>query len=146
MLGVSQFLATFCTAIFAGAALYINLVEHPARRSLDTSAAVTEWTRSYKRATFMQAPPAAIGFIAGTIVWLLGAGLAWLFAAALIGAVVPFTLIGIMPTNHMLLAANLDVGSAETLDLLEKWGSLHAVRTILSLLATLLMLWQLVVT
>jgi len=104
MLEVSQLLATFCTAIFAGAALYINLVEHPARRSLDMSAAVTEWTRSYKRATFMQAPLAVIGFIAGTIVWLLGAGLAWLFAAALIGAVVPFTLIGIMPTNHMLLA------------------------------------------
>ena len=146
MLEVSQLLATFCTAIFAGAALYINLVEHPARRSLDTSAAVIEWARSYKRATFMQAPLAVIGFIAGTTAWLLGAGLGWLVAAALIGAVIPFTFIGIMPTNHMLLAANRDVGSAETPDLLEKWGSLHAVRTILSLLATLLMLWQVVVT
>ena len=146
MLEVSQFLATFCTAIFAGAALYINLVEHPARRSLDTRAAVVEWARSYKRATFMQAPLAVIGFIAGTTAWLLGAGLGWLVAAALIGAVIPFTFIGIMPTNHMLMAKNRDVGSAETLLLLEKWGRLHAVRTILSLLSTLLMLWQLVVT
>lgn len=146
MLEVSQFLATFCTAIFAGAALYINLVEHPARRSLDTSAAVIEWTRSYKRATFMQAPLAMIGFIAGTVVWLLGAGFGWVVAAALIGAVIPFTFIGIMPTNHKLLAANRDVGSAETIVLLEKWGRLHAVRTILSLLATLLMLLQLIVT
>lgn len=82
MLEVSQFLATFCTAIFAGAALYINLVEHPARRSLDTSAAVIEWARSYKRATFMQAPLAVIGFIAGTVVWLLSTGFGWLVAAA----------------------------------------------------------------
>jgi len=145
MLEVSQFLATFCTAIFAGAALYINLVEHPARRSLDTSAAVIEWARSYKRATFMQAPLAVIGFIAGTVVWLLSTGFGWLVAAALIGTVVPFTLIGIMPTNHKLLVANRDVGSAEKLVLLEKWGRLHAVRTISSVLATLLMLWQLVV-
>jgi len=146
MLEILQFLATFCTTIFAGAAFYINLVEHPARRSLETSAAVIEWATSYKRATFMQAPLAVIGFIAGTAVWLLGAGFGWLVAAALIGAVVPVTFIVIMPTNLKLLAANRDVGSAETLVLLEKWGRLHAVRTILSLLAAPLMLWQLVVT
>jgi len=146
MLEVLQFLATFCTSIFAGAALYINLVEHPARRSLDTSAAVIEWATSYKRATFMQAPLAAIGFIAGTVVWLLSSGSGWLVAAVLIGTVIPFTFIGIMPTNRMLLAAHGDVGSEEMLFLLEKWGRLHAVRTILSLLAALLMLWQLVVT
>jgi len=144
MLEVSQFIATFCTAIFAGAALYINLVEHPARRSLDTSAAVIEWARSYKRATFMQAPLAVIGFIAGVFAWLLGAGVSWLIAAVLIGAVVPFTFIAIMPTNHELLAQGRDVGSAETFVMLEKWGRLHAVRTILSILATLLMLWQVV--
>src|SRR5215510_1571943 len=38
----------------------------------------------------------------------------WLVAAVLIGAVVPFTLIGIMPTNHKLLAPGRDLGSAET--------------------------------
>jgi len=146
MIEILQFLATFCTTIFAGAAFYINLVEHPARRSLETSAAVIEWATSYKRATFMQAPLAVIGFIAGTAVWLLGAGFGWLVAAALIGAVVPVTFIVIMPTNLKLLAANRDVGSAEMLVLLEKWGRLHAVRTILSLLAAPLMLWQLVVT
>ena len=146
MLEILQFLATFCTTIFAGAAFYINLVEHPARRSLETSAAVIEWATSYKRATFMQAPLAVIGFIAGTAVWLLGAGFGWLVAAALIGAVVPVTFIVIMPTNLKLLAANRDVGSAEMLVLLEKWGRLHAVRTILSLLAAPLILWQLVVT
>ena len=126
MLEVLQFLATFCSAIFTGAALYINFVEHPARMGLDTRAAFTQWAPSYKRATLMQAPLAVIGFIAGVSVWLLGAGVSWLIAAVLVGAVVPFTFIGIMPTNHQLLAPGRDVGSAETLALLNKWGRLHA--------------------
>jgi Domain of unknown function (DUF1772) len=33
----------------------------------------------------------------------LGAGIAWLMAALLIGVVVPFTFIVMMPTNHELL-------------------------------------------
>jgi hypothetical protein len=64
----------------------------------------------------------------------------------LIGAAVPFTLIVIMPTNHELLAPDRDPASAETRALLDRWGRLHAVRLALSLLATVLLLWQLCAT
>ena len=60
----------------------------------------------------------------------------------LIGAVVPFTVIGILPTNHKLFAPGRDLGSTETRMLLERWGSLHAVRTTLSVLATVLYIWS----
>jgi hypothetical protein len=56
------------------------------------------------------------------------------------GAVVPFTLIGIMPTNNALLSPSRDLGGAETRALLERWAKLHAVRTGLSLAATILYL------
>lgn len=36
-----EFLATLCTALFAGAAMYISLVEHPARMECGTRLAVT---------------------------------------------------------------------------------------------------------
>ena len=72
-----------------------------------------------------------------------GRGVTWLVAAILIGAVVPFTFIVIMPTNHQLLAPGRDLASSETRALLERWGKLHAVRTALSLLATVLCIWLL---
>jgi hypothetical protein len=137
-----EFLAIFCAAIFAGAALYVTLVEHPARMGLDTRAAAAQWAPSYRRATLMQAPLAVLGFIAGCAVWFLGGGAAWIVAAMLIGVVVPFTLIVVKPTNDKLLAPGRDLASADTRALLERWGRLHAVRSLLSVLAMVIMLWQ----
>jgi hypothetical protein len=91
----------------------------------------------------MQAPLAVLGFAAGAAAWLAGGGVAWLVAAVLLGGVVPFTFLVIMPTNHALLAPGRDLGCAETRALLETWGRLHAVRTGLGLTATMLCLWLL---
>jgi hypothetical protein len=60
----------------------------------------------------------------------------WLLGAVFIGAVVPFTFLAIMPTNHLLLAPGRDLSSSETRVLLERWGKLHGVRSALSLLAS----------
>jgi uncharacterized membrane protein len=136
MLHVAQFVAVLCCTVFAGAALYINLVEHPARMGCDTRTAAMVWAPSYKRATAMQAPLALLSFFAGVAAWLLGGGIMWLIGAVLIGLVVPFTFIGIMPTNNQLLEPGRDLTSNETRGLLEKWGRLHAVRTVLSLIAS----------
>ena len=140
MLVVFQFLAVLCCILFAGAAIYINLVEHPARMGCDTKTAATVWAPSYKRATVMQAPLAVISFLAGVVAWLLGGGVLWLIGAVLIGLVIPFTFVGVMPTNHQLLAPGRDLSSAETRSLLEKWGRLHAVRSALSFLASIVYL------
>jgi hypothetical protein len=138
ILPVCQFIATACAALFAGAALYINVAEQPARLRLNTEAAVNQWAPSYHRATFMQAPLAIVSCLAGIAVWLLGRHAGWLVGAGLMGAVVPFTLIVIMPTNRELLSPRRDRTAASTRDLLVRWGRLHAVRTILSLAAAAL--------
>ena len=140
MLVALKFIATLSAATFAGAALYVNLVEHPARMTLDTRAAVLEWAPAYARGTWMQAPLALLSLVAGLGAWLLGGGIGWALAAVLIGAVVPFTFLGVMPTNRALLAPGRDLAAAETRALLERWARLHAVRTVLSLAATVLYL------
>jgi hypothetical protein len=144
LIEVLELVAVLSACLFAGAALYINVAEHPARMLLATRNATEQWAPSYTRATWLQAPLAVSSFVAGVAVWLVGGGSAWLVAALLIGAVVPFTFVGIMPTNHRLLSPDLDLGSAEARALLVRWGRLHAVRTLLSLCAAGVYAWLVV--
>ncbi len=138
-----KILAILSCGIFAGAAIYINLVEHPARMSCGISLAVREWAPSYKRGAVMQAPLAVLGFVFALTAWFAGAGLWWLIGGVLLGLVVPFTLVVIMPTNKRLSASTLDAGSDETRHLLERWNRLHAVRSLLSLTALVIFLLNL---
>lgn len=146
MVAAVEFIAVLSCTLFAGAAIYINLVEHPARMSCGTKIAATVWAPSYKRATLMQAPLAILSFLAGVSVWLLGGDILWLLGAGIIGSVVPFTFIAIMPTNHRLLAPGRDLESSETQALLEKWNRLHAVRSLLSFVASVVYIWLLLRT
>ena len=140
MLASLQLIAILCCAHFAGAALYVNAVEHPARMSCGTELAVAQWAPSYRRATWMQAPLALVGFVSAAAAWLAGSGIVWLLGGILLGLVVPVTLIVIMPTNQRLLSSSLDRRSDEARDLLVRWNALHGIRTALSLAALLLFL------
>jgi hypothetical protein len=136
-----ELIAVFSVALFTGAAIYINLVEHPARMECGTPIAVQEWRPSYRRASVMQASLALLGFASAFGAWLLGRGTPVLAGAVLIGAVVPFTLLVIHPTNRALRDLGVDADSATAAALLAKWNRLHAVRSGLALaaLATLLL-------
>jgi hypothetical protein len=142
MMEVAQFLAAICASLFAGASLYISVAEHPARLELDPAAALAQWAPSYRRATLMQAPLAVLSALAAAAAWLLGDDLFWLVAGLMIGVVVPFTLIGIMPTNRRLLESGSGRTPTETRALLARWGRLHAVRTLLGVAASAMMLWK----
>ena len=124
--------ATLATGIFCGAAVYVNLVEHPARISCGVPLAVTEWRPSYKRGTLMQAPLALIGSLSALAVWWFQGGAAWLIGGVLLLLIVPFTLVVIFPTNKRLESQELDLHSEEASRLLQRWGRLHAIRSILS--------------
>src|SRR5215471_15644646 len=141
---IAEFIAVLSCALFTGAAVYITFIEHPARMQCGVEVAATEFAPSYRRATVMQATCAAVGLLSSVAAWLAGATIWWLIAGLLLGSVIPFTLIVILPTNKRLLEPTLDRRSAEAGRLLSRWGRLHSVRSVLSGLSLLLFLYLLV--
>jgi uncharacterized membrane protein len=131
-----QFVAILTATLFSGAAIYVNLVEHPARMECGTELAASVFGPSYRRGAVMQAILALAATIAGIGAWFMEARAAWLVGALLIFAVVPFTLIAIRPTNNQLLDPALDRRSEAARRLLKQWGKLHAVRSLLALAAS----------
>ncbi len=130
-------LALAAAAWFAGAALYVSLVEHPARLQLEDGPLLTQWKPSYHRGAIMQASLAIVAGLLGFAFWWQGGGMLWLVGAALILANWPYTLIAIMPVNRRLKAAEPDSPPPETRALMRRWGTLHAGRSALGAAAML---------
>lgn len=141
---ILQFIAVLATTLFTGAAIYINVAEHPARMECGTALAATVFGPSYRRAAVMQASLALVAAAGAIGAWFMGAGAAWLAGALLIFAVVPFTLLVILPTNKKLLDPAIDRNSKAVHHLLQRWGRLHAIRSVLSLASSIVLLSSLV--
>jgi hypothetical protein len=137
-------LALVFAAAFAGAALFVNVAEQPARLALDDPALLREWQRSYDRAAPMQCGlallAALVGFVAAWQLhdWRLAVG------ALLIIANWPYTLLVIKPTNDRLHAIKPEQATAETRQAIISWGHLHGGRSALGVAATLVFLWTLI--
>jgi len=137
-------IAALSSGLFAGASIYINLVEHPARMQAGTRVALAEFAPSYKRATVTQVSLAVAGFLSALVAWRSRSDAGWLIGGVvLLVSVIPFTALAILPTNKKLL----DPETANDLELAEgllaRWGRLHAVRSVLSLTSLLTFLFLL---
>ena len=135
---VLELIALLCTELFAGAAVYVTLVEHPGAsmrtcgRPGGVSAELSPRGRDASRTRHDR--------IAGRG-GRLGArtGGPTLVAGLSLGAVIPFTLLMVLPTNKRLLDSKLDAHSTEAAALLAHWGRLHAVRTFAGVIAFVLL-------
>jgi hypothetical protein len=137
-------LALTIAAVFAGAAIYINVAEQPARLQLDDKALLAEWKPSYKRGFAMQAPLAVLGCLFGVLAWYETGQNGFLLGAILIIANWPWTLLAIMPTNNKLMAMEPSDRNSEARALIQRWGRLHAVRSFFGVAATVLFFLSLI--
>jgi uncharacterized membrane protein len=134
-------LALIAASVFAGAAIYVSLVEQPARLTLDAPALLAEWKPSYKRGTAMQAPLALIATALGVAAFVATDDWRWLLGAAFALANWPVTLLIIMPVNRALTA--MQAGGAGVHEKVTEWGRLHAVRSVLGVAAAAVFFWAL---
>jgi len=137
-------LALVTAAMFTGAAIYVNVAEQPARLALSDGALLRQWKLSYDRAAIMQASLALISAIFGAVAFWQSANWAWLVAALVIFANWPYTLLAIRPTNNILHRVDDVRADQSTRKLIERWGVLHAIRSVLGAVATLAYLWAVI--
>jgi hypothetical protein len=136
-------LAFALAAAFTGAAIYVNVAEHPARMALDNRALLAQWKPSYQGGAAMQGSLALASTVLGLLAWWQIGHAGWLIGACLIFANWPYTLLVIMPVNNRLKATPIESAGPESRALLQTWGRLHAARSALGLAATLAYLWAL---
>jgi hypothetical protein len=134
-------LALTTAAAFTGTAIYVNVAEQPARLALDDRALLAQWKRSYARGLGMQASLALISALLGLLAFWLTRDWRWLLGGLIVFANWPYTLLVIRPVNARLEATAPDAANAETRNLIERWGKLHAGRSALGAAATLAYLW-----
>src|SRR2546422_17383 len=94
------------------------------------AAARTEFRPSYRRAAPWQASFAILTLASGLAASLLTRGWAWAVGGIIVGALVPFTLLAIVPTNRRLLAST-PLDDRDAFALLQRWGRVPWIRSAL---------------
>ena len=138
--------ATFAAGCFAGTAMYVTTCEVPAMRQLGLDEHWRFFPLMYERAAVSQALFTVIAGVAGVAhgTRIIGSTYhrnLWIISGSAFLAIVPFTLIGLLPTNNTIIGDNKRVKAggesqfsvAARKELLDKWALLHMVRTITSL-------------
>jgi hypothetical protein len=135
-------LALAFAAAFSGAALYINLVEQPARLALDDSALLSEWRPSDRRGFAMLASLALIAAALALTAYFQTQDVRWLIGAIIVIASWPYTFFAMVPMNNRIL--NISAGeSGAARELVRTWGQLEYGQTAIGLVACGVFLWAL---
>ncbi len=135
---IISLVALLSATLFTGAAIYISLVEHPARLGLDDGPLLQQWQPSYKRALPIQSGLAVIGGVAGLLAAYFTKDWRWVAGSVALLANWPFTLLVILPVNKRLMAMDSHHADLESRRMLIQWGKLHNIRSILGVVAMLL--------
>jgi hypothetical protein len=134
-------IALVAAAAFTGAAVYINVAEQPARLSLATPELLAEWKPSYARGLQMQVTLVVVSAALSVLAAFVTGDWRWLVGGVIIALNIPYTLLILMPTNNVLKATDPATADERTRDLLEQWGRLHAVRSLLGFASVVAFLW-----
>ena len=102
---ISGSIALAFAAAFAGAAIYVNWVEQPARLALDDEEALlSEWAPSDSRGVALLGAFALAAALAGFITWFESDDVRWVFGALIIISTWPYAFFVMSPLNNQILS------------------------------------------
>jgi hypothetical protein len=129
---------------FFGAALYINLVEQPARLRLGSGAMVREWTPSNRRGFFLLATLALLSAILAWLEYAWTGDVRWIIGGAVIVSSWPYAYFVIVPVNIWLYAIPPTKARSAARELMRDWGLLEWGQNAIGLVACCFFAWALV--
>jgi hypothetical protein len=112
-------------ASFLGAALYISLVEQPARLALSTRAMIQEWVPSNRRGTLMLSALAVVSSLFAQIQFATNGDVRWTIGGLIILASWPYAYFVMAPVNVWLYAIAPGRAVSTTRKLMRDWGLLE---------------------
>jgi hypothetical protein len=92
-----------CACVFFGAALYVNIVEQPARLSLGARSIIREWTPSNRRGFMMFTVLVIISALSGYTDYIRTGDVRLLIGATIILASWPYALFRDEPSEHLVV-------------------------------------------
>jgi hypothetical protein len=137
----SGLLAFECASVFLGAALYINLVEQPARLRLGPGAMVREWAPSDRRGFFLLAALAVASAILAWLQYAQNGDVRWIIGGAVILSSWPYAYFVIVPVNIWLCALPATRARSAVRELMRDWGLLEWGQTAIALAACYFFAW-----
>ena len=137
---IAGLIALTFAAAFAGAAVYVNWVEQPARLALDGEALLSEWGPSDSRAVALLLAFALASTVAGFIAFFETEDVRWVYGALIAIASWPYAFFVMAPLNNQILALRgPDVGAARAL--VRQWGFVEAGLAAIGVAAVAVFLW-----
>lgn len=135
------YIALAFAAAFAGAAIYVNWVEQPARLALDDQALLSEWGPSDSRGVALLAGFALASAISGFVAYFEMEDVRWAFGALLMIASWPYAFFVMAPLNNQILSLRGgDVAAAKAL--VRQWGLVESGFAAIGVIAVGIFLWS----
>jgi hypothetical protein len=138
-------LLSFATACaFFGAALYVNVVEQPARLTLDARAIVREWTPSNRRGFTMLALLAIVSAFSAYPEYIRTGDVRCLMGATIVLASWPYAFFVMTPVNRLLYGIHRKAPASVIRELMREWGLLEWGQTAIGFGAACMFGWILI--
>ncbi len=137
---IAGLIALIFAAAFAGAAIYVNWVEQPARLALDDEALLSEWGPSDSRGVALLSAFALAAAVAGFIAYFETEDVRYVFGALIAISSWPYAFFVMAPLNNQILALRgRDVAAARAL--VRQWGFVELGFAAIGVLAVAMFLW-----